>query len=201
MSVWEILLIGAALAMDAVAVSMTNGMTDPRMRPAKALATALTFAVFQFAMPVVGYYCGAVFASVVERIAPWLSFALLAFIGGKMIVDCILEMREKKRAGEGAQLPRAGKPLGAGKLLVQGVATSLDALAVGVTLLATETQAGLPFHAAACAAVIGAVTFVLSFAAVYVGKKVGDKFADWAGVAGGAVLIGIGLKILLEGIL
>ena len=99
-------LIGAALAMDAVAVSMTNGMTDPRMRPAKALAIALTFAVFQFAMPVVGYYCGAVFASVVERIAPWLSFALLAFIGGKMIVDCILEMREKKRAGEGAQLPR-----------------------------------------------------------------------------------------------
>jgi len=84
---------------------------------------------------------------------------------------------------------------------VQGVATSLDALAVGVTLLATETQAGLPFHAAAWAAVIGAVTFVLSFAAGYVGKKVGGKFAGWAGGAGGAGLIGIGLKILLEGIL
>ena len=200
MSIWEVLLIGAALAMDAVAVSMANGMTEPRMRPVKALAIALTFAVFQFVMPVIGYYCGYAFASVVERIAPWLSFVLLAFIGGKMIVDCILEMRERKKVGQ-AELPREERPLGAGKLLVQGVATSLDALAVGVTLLATETQAGLPFHAAACAAVIGAVTFVLSFAAVYVGKKVGDKFADWAGVAGGAVLIGIGLKILLEGIL
>lgn len=200
MTIWEVLLIGAALAMDAVAVSMTNGMTEPRMRPAKAAAVALTFAAFQFAMPVIGYYCGYIFAAVVERIAPWLSFALLAFIGGKMIFDCIIEMREKKKAG-GAAIPHETKPLGAGKLLAQGVATSLDALAVGVTLLATETQSSLPFHAVACAAVIGAVTFVLSLVAVYLGKKVGNKFADTAGIFGGVVLIAIGLKILLEGVL
>ena len=109
-------------------------------------------------------------------------------------------MRERKKAGQ-AELPHEERPLGAGKLLVQGVATSLDALAVGVTLLATETQSSLPFHAAACAAVIGAVTFILAFAAVYVGKKVGNKFAGSAGIAGGIVLIVIGLKILLEGVL
>lgn len=200
MTFWEIVLIGAALSMDAVAVSMTNGMTDPRMRPAKAAAIAFTYGVFQFGMPVIGYYCGYAFAAVVAQIAPWLSFVLLAFIGGKMIFDCAAEMREKTPALARTELLRAPKTLGVGKLLVQGVATSLDALAVGVTLLATETQSGLPFHAAACAAVIGAVTFLLSFAAVYIGKKAGDKFAGNAGIAGGLVLILIGLKILLEGV-
>ena len=197
MSIWEVLLIGAALAMDAVAVSMTNGMTEPRMRPVKALAIALTFAVFQFVMPVIGYYCGYAFASVVERIAPWLSFVLLAFIGGKMIVDCILEMRERKKAGQ-AELPREERPLGAGKLLVQGVATSLDALAVGVTLLAAETQSSLPFHAAACAAVIGAVAFLLSVAGGLVGRRLGGLFQRRAELVGGLVLVGIGVKILAE---
>ena len=312
MSVWEIVLIGAALAMDAVAVSMTDGMTEPRMRPAKALLIALTFAAFQFAMPVLGYYGGYAFAALIGRVAPWLSFVLLAFIGGKMIADCALELRERKRARqtglpregqaglphdgrtglphegqtglpregqarlprkgqarlprkgqaglprkgqaglpregqaglpregqtglprqgqaglpregqtglpregqtglpregqtglprEGRTgLPREGRSLGVGKLFAQGVATSLDALAVGVTLLAAQTQSALPMHAAACAAVIGAVTFVLSYAAVCLGKRAGDRFSGVAGIAGGVVLIAVGLKILLEGVL
>lgn len=198
MEIWEILVIGAALAMDAVAVSLTNGMCEPRMRILKMLAIAGAFALFQFFMPVVGYYCGYAFSSFVEQIAPWLSFALLAFIGGKMIFDSVCEM-VKKRKGMLESAPK--KPLGAGKLLVQAVATSLDALAVGVTLLAVDTTQGLPFHAVLCALVIGAVTFALSLPAVVIGKKAGDAFSDKAELFGGAVLIAIGLKILLEGIL
>lgn len=198
MEIWEILVIGVALAMDAVAVSLTNGMCEPRMRIAKMLAIAGAFALFQFLMPVVGYYCSYAFSSLVEEIAPWLSFALLAFIGGKMIFDSAFEMA-KKRKGNFAPAPK--KPLGAGKLLVQAVATSLDALAVGVTLLAADTTKGLPIHAVLCALIIGAVTFALSLPAVAIGKKAGDAFSDKAEIAGGVVLVAIGLKILLEGIL
>lgn len=95
----------------------------------------------------------------------------------------------------------AAKPLGAGKLLLQAVATSIDALAVGVTLLAADAAGGLCMHVALCALVIGAVTFTLSFAAVLLGKRIGDRFSDKAGLLGGVILVAIGTKILLEGIL
>ncbi len=209
MSVWEIVLIGAALAMDAVAVSMAGGMAEPRMSMGKALAMTVTFALFQFAMPLIGYYCGYAFSSIVERIAPWLSFFLLALIGGKMIADCVKELREKRSPEQIRPMfrpmffphnpPRRSAFLG--RLLAQGVATSLDALAVGVTLLAAQTSEGLPFSVFACAAVIGAVTFALSFAGVQIGRCAGDKFADTAGLFGGAVLIAIGIKLLAEGLM
>lgn len=221
MSVWEILLIGVALSMDAVAVGMTNGMTEPKMRVFKMLLIAGAYAFFQFFMPVLGYYCGYAFSSLVEKIAPWLSFALLGFIGGKMIFDFVRDFvkskKEKKEQvakidGESVSEPPAetatdsfavpqGRKLGAGKLLVQALATSIDALAVGVTLLAAETTDGLPFHVTLCALLIGATTFLLSFAAVFAGKKIGNRFADKAGLLGGIILVGIGLKILLEGLL
>ena len=197
MQIWEILLIGVALAMDAVAVGMTNGMTEPKMKWGKLLLIAGTFGVFQFGMPVIGYYFGYAFSALVERIAPWLSFALLVFIGGKMIVDCILELRKKRKGEEITER----KPLGAGRLLLQGVATSLDALAVGVTLLAVETTSGLPMSAVWCSVVIGVITFVLVLPAVFIGKKAGDKFADKAEILGGIVLIAIGIKILVEAFL
>ena len=161
-SVWEIVLIGAALAMDAVAVGMASGMTEPRMRMAKAVAMALTFALFQFGMPLIGYFCGYAFSAVVEKIAPWLSFALLLLIGGKMVADCVKEQYEERHSG--LMRPMLGAHAApdriawAGRLLAQGIATSLDALAVGVTLLASEMSEGLPFPVVGCAAVIGAVT-------------------------------------------
>ena len=205
MTILEILLIGAALAMDAVAVGMASGMAEPHMRLRKVLLIAGTFALFQFGMPLVGYSCGYAFSAVVERIAPYLSFALLLFIGGKMIFDCVGEMREKQAAAllRPMLLPRVRPTQAAflGKLLAQGVATSLDALAVGVTLLATEMEGGLPFHVAVCAVIIGVVTFALSFAGVQVGRKAGDKFADTAGLFGGVVLTLIGIKLLVEGLL
>lgn len=209
MSVWEIILIGIALSMDAVAVGMTNGMVEPKMRIWKMLCVAGIYALFQFLMPVLGYYCGYAFSSLVEKIAPWLSFALLGFIGGKMIFDFVKDVVESKkgveeRAEEASVLeknPISEKKLGAGKLLVQAVATSIDALAVGVTLLAAETTEGLPFHVTLCALLIGAVTFTLSYSAVYAGKRIGNKFADKAALLGGLILVAIGLKILIEGLI
>lgn len=217
MSVWEILLIGVALSMDAFAVGMTNGMAEPKMRALKMTLIALTYAFFQFLMPVLGYYCGAAFASLVKKIAPWLAFFLLAVIGGKMIADFFIDYFKAKKAAksaagepmreEPAEEPetlaeagevRAQKKLGAGKLLVQAVATSIDALAVGVTFLAAEVSEGLPFHVVFCALAIGAVTFCLSFAAVFLGKRIGNRFSSGAGLLGGLILLAIGLKILIE---
>ncbi len=192
MSIWEILLIGVALAMDAVAVGMTDGMTEPRMPLPKMCLVAGAFALFQFAMPLLGYYASYAFSSLIAKIAPYLSFALLLLIGGKMIFDSVREMKKKETDR---------RPLGAGKLLVQAVATSLDALAVGVTLLAVDAAEGLPLHAALCALLIGGVTFLLALPAVAIGKRAGDAFSDKAGIVGGVVLIAIGVKILVEGLL
>lgn len=197
MAVWEILLIGVALSMDAFAVGMTDGMAEPRMKAKKVLLIAAFFGIFQGFMPVVGYYFSSLFTSLVEKIAPWLSFALLAFLGGKMIFDFFMEQRKRKAW----ETQKGEKRTGVGKLFVQAVATSIDALAVGVTFLAEETAQLLPLHIAYCALIIGATTFLLSLAAVCIGKKAGDKFSDKAVLLGGVILIAIGLKILIEGLI
>ena len=191
MSVWEILLLGIALSMDAVAAGMTDGMTEPRMLPVKAAGIAFAFGLFQFLMPLAGYYCGYAFAELVGKIAPWLSFCLLGYLGGKMIYD------SQKSAAEHL-LVGGRRTTGVGKILVQAIATSIDALAVGVTLLAAETATGLPDHVALCALLIGETTTALSLIAVAVGKRAGDRLADRAEFLGGAILLLIGIKILLQ---
>lgn len=195
MSIWEVILIGIALSMDAFAVGMTNGLTEPKMKGKKVLLIAFFYGFFQFMMPMIGYYCSSVFADLVAKIAPWLSFVLLAFIGGKMVYDCVKEMIARKK---GEEEKTEEKTLGIGKLAVQALATSIDALAVGVSLLATETTIGLPFSAWWCGGVIGCITFALSVCAVYIGKRMGDKLSDKAELIGGVILIAIGLKILIE---
>lgn len=191
MSVWEILLLGVALSMDAVAVSLTDGMNEPAMALKKALFIAGAFGLFQFLMPVAGYYCGYAFASFVELIAPWLSFILLAILGGKMLAGSMLQK-------EPVSVRIKEKRTGAGQIFVQAVATSIDALAVGVTLLAAETAQGLPDHVLLCALFIGETTAALSLAALWAGKKTGDRLADRADTLGGAILFLIGVKILLQ---
>lgn len=201
MTVIEVVLLGGALSMDAFAVGLTNGMVEPHMKLRKALLIAAFYGGFQFLMPMAGYYGGSVFSALVEKIAPVLSFILLAFIGGKMIWECV--------RGEGKGLTPLGggrplvekKTLGLGKLFAQAVATSIDALAVGVSLLAQEIAGSLPFAAVYCAVVIGLVTFFLSTIAVTLGRTAGDKFADKAEIVGGFILVAIGLKLLLEGII
>ena len=188
MSVWEILLLGVALSMDAVAAGMTDGMSEPRMLPVKAVFIAFMFGLFQFLMPLAGYFCGYAFTEIVEKIAPWLAFVLLGFLGGKMLFDSTKD--------EGKLLIAGGtKQNGVGKIFMQTIATSIDALAVGVTLLAAETTSGLPAHVALCAMLIGETTMALSLVAVAIGKRAGDKLADHAEFLGGAILLLIGIKI------
>lgn len=203
MSFFEIFLIGVALSMDAFAVGMSNGMAEPNMKTGKLCSVALAFALFQFGMPLLGYVSSGVFSALVAGIAPWLSFLLLGIIGGKMIYDYFREYFGRLKSGELClRLPvREVRGLTAGKLFTQAVATSLDALAVGVTLLAVETKNGLPFHVVICAGVIGVITFCLSAIAVFLGKKAGSRFSDEATLAGGLTLVAIGVKLLIEGIL
>lgn len=204
MAFWEILLVSVALAMDACAVAMTNGMTDTKMPLRRQCTVGLFFGFFQFLMPLIGYFITGVlagaFLETFQSISAWISFALLAFLGGKMIIEAIKEMRECRFRDDGECVCQARLTLG--KLTVQAIATSIDALAVGVTLqMASISAQGLALGAWGATLTIGIVTFVLSFFAVSIGKLMGDRLASKAGLFGGLVLVGIGLKILLESLL
>ncbi len=211
MTVLEIVLIGVALAMDACAVAMTDGMTDSKMPFWKVLRIGVFFGFFQFAMPVIGYFITALIADVFldtfQHISAWISFALLAFLGGKMLFECIREkIKEKREKGEtdgaGTCSCSACQPqTGVWKLTVQAIATSIDALAVGVTLQMAAINKDLALGVWGATGVIGVVTLGLAIGAVYIGKLVGNKLADKAGIVGGVVLLGIGLKILIESFL
>ena len=209
MLLWEVCLMAVALAMDACAVAMTNGMCDIKMPVRKALLIGIFFGAFQFLMPVIGYFITGVvadaFLSVFEKISAWISFGLLAILGGKMVWESIEEWKERKSGSQDETVgacPYPRQALTVKKLTVQAVATSIDALAVGVTLqMATLSSTGLAGGVWGATAVIGVVTLALSFGAVYIGKAIGDKLADKAGLFGGLVLLGIGIKILIEGLL
>ena len=209
MQVWEILLLAVALSMDACAVAMTNGMCDAKMSVKKAVLIGVFFGIFQMMMPVIGYFISGIvadaFLGTFEKISAWVSFGLLAFLGGKMLVENIVEMVKAKREGKDANacpVEKGKKKPWLLELTVQAVATSIDALAVGVTLkMAAISETGLALGVWGATGVIGAVTLALSVAAVYVGKKVGNKLADKAGLLGCIVLLGIGIKILIEGLI
>ncbi len=181
MSFFELFLTGVALSMDAFAVSVCKGLSAPRLKPANALETGLFFGGFQALMPLLGWLLGRQFESYITEIDHWIAFVLLAFIGGKMIWEVL-------RGGDG---PDSGS-FAVKELFVLAIATSIDALAMGVTF------AFLSVNIWSAISVIGATTFCFSFAGVYIGAKVGGKFHEKAELAGGVVLILIGLKILLE---
>ena len=190
MSIYDIVFLSAALSMDAAAVGMANGMAEPGMSRKKMLLIALFYGVFQGGMPLLGYYGSAAFSSLVERIAPWLSFLLLGFLGGKMLLDAAREEEER-------YLRKRGK-LGLSALTAQAVATSIDALAVGVSFMAQEAAGSLAVGVSLCTLIIAVTTFLLSLAAVQVGKLAGDKFSGGAQKIGGLVLLLIGIKLLFE---
>ncbi len=221
----EVLLMGVALSMDACAVGMTDGMSDAKMPLKRILLISLFFGFFQFLMPLIGYFITGIvanaFLNTFEKISAWISFVLLAFLGGKMIYECVREWLEKRKEKEACkvcfeesdtiQTNEAGTDLTAkippetfsiGKLLLQAIATSIDALAVGVTLqMAAISPEGLSLGVWWSTLLIGCTTFILSVIAVNVGKFIGDKLADKAEFFGGVVLVAIGLKLLLEGLL
>lgn len=196
MGILDILLTGVGLSMDAAAVSMTNGMNEPKMKLPKILLIALFYGVAQGLMPLIGYYAGSLFAEAVAKIAPWIALVLLGFIGGKMIFEAIRAFKKKKNGEEAEE----AKPLSIGALAVQTIATSIDALAVGVSLVALDKSGALAVNIFVAASMIAATTFVISLISVFIGKKFGELLSDKAELVGGLILVAIGLKIFIEGV-
>ena len=181
-------LIGVGLAMDAFAVSVATGSVYQRMRVRHVLRLALFFGAFQAGMPLLGYLAGAALKARFVAFDHWIAFALLSLVGGKMIYEAVqIERVESSSA--------AGDPASLVVVLMLSVATSLDALAVGVTLsLVTH-------HVFLAAALIGAITFTISYLGCCLGRRLGHFFEKKIEVAGGLILIGIGLKIFVEHLL
>ena len=182
-------LFGVGLAMDAFSVSMANGLNEPDMNKNKMCSVAGVFAVFQILMPLIGWICVHTIASFFEsfqKFIPWIALLLLGYIGGKMLIEGIKNKQEGKEASA----------VGFGALLVQGVATSIDALSVGFTISSfTFVEALIE------AVIIGIVTFIICIAGLLIGKKFGTKLAGKASVFGGVILIGIGLEIFITGLI
>ena len=183
----SILLIGVGLSMDAFAVSVTNGLTLRPFRLRYALWMGLYFGGFQFLMPLVGCLLGSTVSRYVMRFGPYISFLLLAFIGGKMLLE---SLRPGGDAEDGMAVLSHRALLGA------AVATSIDALAVGVSFAFQPELRLLP----SCL-LIGCTTFVISFGGALLGKSIPGLSGRKAGVIGGLVLIGIGVKLLAEGVI
>ena len=180
------ILLGAGLAMDAFSVSIANGLSEPGMNRAKASAIAGVYGGFQFLMPVLGWIFVTTVVglfSVIKVLIPYIALGLLLFIGIKMIVECI--------RGKDEEVTRK---LTLPVLLMQGVATSIDALSVGFTI------AEYKWHTALLSAlIIGAVTFVICLAGLYIGKRFGRVFRH-AEIAGGIILIAIGIEIFIKNV-
>lgn len=180
--------LGVGLAMDAFSVSLANGLNEPNMGKGKMSGIAGVFAGFQALMPMLGWICVHTilqYFKVFEKLIPWIALLLLGYIGGKMLLEGLKNEEEEGTA----------EKLGISALLLQGVATSIDALSVGFTI----AEYGF-LMALVCALIIAAVTFVICMAGLYLGKKFGTKLAGKASILGGVILIGIGLEIFLTGI-
>ena len=190
--------LGVGLAMDAFSVSLANGLQEPDMRPPRSALIAGTFAGFQIAMPMIGWFCVHTVAHYFRKFEPFIPYIalfLLLFIGGKMIVEAFLD--KKKKAAEGGEEAEESEAhlyrLGVAALLVQGVATSIDALSVGFTIAEYGT-----LEALAASLTIGVLTFAICTAGVWIGRKFGVKLAGKAAVLGGIILIAIGVEIFVS---
>lgn len=184
MGVFELSLIAVGLSMDAFAVAVCKGLGMKKLNHRQALLIALFFGGFQALMPLVGWALGMQFQHYIETLDHWIAFILLGFIGGKMIWDAFRP--DEKDCCEGEDI------LDIKELFMLAIATSIDALAVGITF--AFLQVDIVF----AVSLIGLITFVLAFAGVIIGNKFGSRYEKPAAITGGLVLILIGLKILLE---
>ena len=183
------IMLGVGLAMDAFSVSLANGLNEPKMKQRKVCGVAGIFALFQFAMPMIGWFCVSTIAqyfAIFEKCIPWIALLLLGYIGIEML-------REGLRANPGEEETVA---VGFKGLIVQGIATSIDALSVGFTI----SDYRLPEAFLACL-LIGVVTFFICYAGIGIGKKAGTKLAGKASIFGGVILIVIGLEIFISNLL
>lgn len=181
MGLLEIVLIGIGLAMDAFAVSICKGLSMKKLEFKKTIIIALYFGIFQAIMPVAGYFLGVNFQSLVTSIDHWIAFILLAVIGGNMIKESFDDEEEKRNDKVDFKT-----------MIVLAIATSIDALAVGITF------AFLKVNIILSVTFIGIITFIISILGVKIGNKFGDKFQNKAELVGGIILILMGFKILLE---
>ena len=182
------ILLGIGLAMDAFSVSLANGLNEPCMKTRKMCGIALVFAIFQGIMPMIGWICVHTIVQYFrsfEALIPWIALFLLCFIGGKMLYEGIQNKDDEVVC----------RSISLSALLIQGVATSIDALSVGFTIADYDLGSAI-----ISVLLIAAVTFVICFAGLAIGKKAGTKLAGKAGIFGGAILIFIGFEIFLTGI-
>ena len=180
--------LGVGLAMDAFSVSLANGLNEPKMKWKKILVIAGVFAFFQWFMPILGWiavHTVVQYFSAFEKAIPWIALGLLGYIGGKMLWEGI----QKHEVGD------SEKKVGKGTLLIQGIATSIDALSVGFTIANDNL-----LHAFIASMVIAVVTFAICIDGLILGKKFGMKLANKASILGGVILIAIGLEIFLTNI-
>ena len=185
------MLLGIGLAMDAFSVSLANGLSEPQMKAGRMNVIAGTYSFFQFAMPMIGWVCVHTIVErfrAFEKFVPWIALALLGYIGGEMLVKGI--RKEESREHSEGEKPHA---ITAGKLLVQGVATSIDALSVGFTIEQYEFPMALT-----ASVIIAVVTHGLCLGGLAIGRKFGVRLADKASIVGGLILIGIGIEILIK---
>lgn len=188
----ELLLLAVGLSMDAFAVSVGNGLSMKKSDPKAALAIAASFGLFQALMPTVGYFLGSAFETVISRFDHYIALIFLGFIGGKMIFDGIRELREKKKSAGASEEEKPFK-LSFGALMIQSVATSIDALIVGVSFAALPNV-----NIWIAVTLIGIITFSISLVGVFSGKKFGQLLGSRAEIFGGLILVGIGVKVFVE---
>ena len=181
MELFEIIVIAIGLAMDAFAVSVCKGLSMKKIDWKKAIIIAVYFGIFQALMPVLGYFLGSSFSAFVQKVDHWIAFILLSIIGVNMIKESTDDEVEKRNDNVDFKT-----------MVVLAIATSIDALAVGVTFAFFEVNILLAIS------IIGIITFILSIFGVIIGNKFGDKLQNKAELAGGIILIIIGVKILLE---
>lgn len=181
-------LFGVGLAMDAFSVSLANGLHEPHMRKKKMVGIAGVFAFFQALMPMIGWVCVHTivkYFQMFEKFIPWIALFLLLYIGGSMLIEGIKgeDEEEEHRVGKKA-------------LLMQGIATSIDALSVGFTIADYGFVMAL-----VCSMIIAAVTFVICMGGLEIGKTVGTKLSNKAAILGGCILIFIGIEIFITGVM
>ncbi len=187
MSFLELFLIGVGLSMDAFAVSICKGLSMKKVNYTHGLIIAFFFGGFQALMPLIGWLLGTSFAVYISAFDHWIAFVLLAFIGGKMAIESFKNDEDEAKQEDGK--------LDIKELFVLAVATSIDALAVGISFACLQVSIWSSIT------IIGITTFVISLGGVVIGNKFGSKYKNKAELAGGLILVGIGIKILAEHLL
>lgn len=187
------ILTSVSMSIDAMTVNATNGLEEKTIKQGKMVFLSFLFGLFQFGMPVLGYFVGQTFEQYVSAYIPWIGFGLLMLLGIKSLVDWIKETVERKKGG--SEEPRE-KEISVGRMFVEAIATSIDALCIGFAYMWLPIGEAMLFFG-----VIGITTFILSYLSILLAKWLAKWLQNWAGLLAAAVFMGIAIKVLLEGLL